>query len=212
MRKLIHITIGIVRDHHTTLLLGVVAATFSLGLASGAFGADLLPVYNEAGIVTTLRVVNATDAAIALPRPCEMSTCTHPTLAAHDFKVFPTSGSGWVISPFDPALSVESEFVTPVGARLRVGPCQPVESAWFYDLIPPGTSDYNSGIFVAAVDRDAVVSAGGAQVSVPLGTAAILPNTAAVAHLVTTLGSGRVCTFSYGNHHITGSLFVVPAR
>lgn len=212
MRKLIHITIGIVRDHHVTLLLGVAVVTLSLGLSLGAFGAELLPVYNAAGISTTFRVVNTTDAALPLPRPCEMTTCAHPTLAAHDFRVFTTTGSGTAESPFDPRLTVESEFVTPIGARLRVGPCQPVESAWFYDLIPPGTTEYNSGIFVAAVDRDAVVSAGGVQVSVPAGTAAILPNTAAVAHLVTTLGSGRVCTFAYGNHHITGSLFVVPAR
>lgn len=171
--------------------------------------ARLLDVYNDGDIVTVVKIVNTTEAPLPLPRPCEMTTCAHPTLAPHAILMYGTTGSGTIVVNFDAGLTVYSEMASRF-ARLRVEPCIATEGQWFHDLIPANTIGYNSGVYVSAIDKDAVVSLdGGKQIAVRAGDAVVLPNTATVAHLITVQGSGKVCAFAYVNRSDNGSLFTV---
>lgn len=214
----IHIPIG---KYIASVMIGTSVTVLFLGLMCGDANAALtktpnasaapqvLFVYNDADFTSTVQVVNTTDAPLPLPRPCEMTTCAHPQLAPHSVASYATSGIGTTETNFDSGLTVYSQFVSRYGL-LRVEQCVAVDSLWIHDLIPPGTNGYNSGIFVAALDKDAVVSLdGGRQVSLIAHQGAVLPNTSNVAHLVTVQGSGKVCAFAYGNKQQNGSLFAV---
>ncbi len=179
-------------------------------------------VYNVDGWHTTIRYINTTDTAVPVPGGLIIGGGTYhgDAIAPHDVYVQATDTTGYVDVTPDPALLVQTEVVSPTGSRFRSDPLTARPTHYLYDLVPPGTDGFNSGVVVIAA-TDSMVSVDGDETLMKAGELRVFSNTKNVAVVrnewSVVVGCqrcvrGDIFALAYAVKWNNGSIFAVPSR
>jgi hypothetical protein len=217
----LRINIGVfIREHASSAMVALAAILLFASIcydAKAQTAQAVLPFYTADGFSTAIIRSNHTDAEIVIR---QSSATIKESIAPHARTIEPVTRPGLgVISVSAPVgLTVYAEITNPFGAKIPVFPLQPREMATLHDLVSPSSSNYNSGVFIGALeDTVATILGTGKDATILAGTAVILPAPAEYAEVRNELvfgqkGKAPIYVFGYVNHFRTGSLFSVVAE
>lgn len=195
----------------SNILLGVAFGVIALSIGCPAQAQYFTTYATADGWHTNLLLTNPTDAAIALPRPCEMTTCARPQVDAHSYQVRPIEADGLSYTQLDlssqiaAGLEVRVEITSPIGATLDVPEQVPTSSATIYALYD--TPPYNSGLVIVAIDDTLINIADGPSFVLRAGEGRIVAAPSTVVQISNaysgaggSVPQGRFLVFGYVNN------------